>query len=131
MKRAWKKRGRLSTHGVRGKIHHSVFLTLIFRCYRLVFFLGNGTGQAKITELSPKIVYVHLPAKEMYHGTWQKVVQGIRFVHEQYMNEFDWLLRADDDTFMIMENLALFLSTKDATAPGRLLLCRGDQKRTP
>lgn len=46
-----------------------------------------------------------------------KVHNSFRFVHNNLMDTFDWLLKADDDTYMIMENLRYLLSNYNPKEP--------------
>jgi glycoprotein-N-acetylgalactosamine 3-beta-galactosyltransferase len=54
-----------------------------------------------------------------YLGIWDKLMQTLKLVVNQTLVEepYDWILKADDDTFVIMENLQSFLAgvTNDAT----------------
>ena len=44
------------------------------------------------------------------HNLWKKVKLSLQHVWENYNNTFDYLLKADDDTFVVMENLMSRLS---------------------
>ncbi len=59
-----------------------------------------------------------IEAQQGYWGIWDKLMQTLRIVLEQKI-DFDWILKADDDTFVIMENLLSFLSnsTRNETQP--------------
>lgn len=48
-------------------------------------------------------------AEPGYWGIWDKLMQTLRMILEKNM-EFDWILKADDDTYVIMENLHKFLA---------------------
>ncbi|KAM8715046.1 hypothetical protein ACLKA7_002145 [Drosophila subpalustris] len=52
-----------------------------------------------------------------YHDLWNKTREGFRHVWQQYGEQFDWFLKADDDTYVIMENLHHMLSAYDANLP--------------
>ena len=43
-------------------------------------------------------------------GLWSKVKLGFKHVYENHFDDFDWFLKADDDTFMVIENLKEMLS---------------------
>lgn len=55
---------------------------------------------------------LHLDIKEQYHNLSVKTFEMVKYVHKHLIDEFDWLLKADDDTYVIMENLRYFLSNK-------------------
>ena len=52
-----------------------------------------------------------------YDHLTQKSVLGFLFAYENYFNDFEWFLKADDDTFLIVENLKAFLSEQNALEP--------------
>lgn len=56
----------------------------------------------------------------------EQVREGCKYVHNTYNGQFDWFMRIDDDGFVIMENLMLFLHQRDPTKPGSC-----DSMKTP
>ncbi|XP_036341967.1 glycoprotein-N-acetylgalactosamine 3-beta-galactosyltransferase 1-like [Rhagoletis pomonella] len=74
------------------------------RCTRLVFLSSE-------TDVKLGAVSVVESASDTYDLLWHKVRQGFRYVYAQYYGDYDWFLKADDDTYVIMENLRYSLYT--------------------
>ncbi|CAF4000414.1 unnamed protein product [Adineta steineri] len=52
-----------------------------------------------------------------YDHLTQKTTLAFLFAYEKYFNDFDWFVKADDDTYLIVENLKAFLSDKNPSEP--------------
>ena len=52
----------------------------------------------------------------MYGKLTDKVYKTLRDVYLRY-NDYDWYLKADDDTFIFVDNLKSFLKTKNSSQP--------------
>jgi hypothetical protein len=50
---------------------------------------------------------------ETYNNLWRKFVAIFKLIHDGYLEEFDWFLFSDDDTFIIVENLEAYLSSDE------------------
>jgi len=48
---------------------------------------------------------------------WCKIKQGFEYVINEYVGQFDWIYKADDDTFAIIENLRHLVSDYDPNHP--------------
>ncbi|XP_059481257.1 glycoprotein-N-acetylgalactosamine 3-beta-galactosyltransferase 1-like [Neocloeon triangulifer] len=77
------------------------------RCDKLIFFSD---------EEDEDLPAVGIAAPKGRAGLWRKTVQAFIQVHDQFANEFDWFLKADDDTYVIVENLRRLLVLYDPNA---------------
>ena len=48
---------------------------------------------------------------------WSKTYAAFLNAYEQYVDSFDWFLKTDDDTYVIMENLKAFLAGYNPSKP--------------
>lgn len=52
-----------------------------------------------------------------YDHLTQKSTLAFLFAHEKHSNEFDWFIKADDDTYLFVDHLQWFLSEQNASDP--------------
>jgi hypothetical protein len=81
------------------------------RCNGLFFITESsndtrGLPIAPIANLTPG--YEHLT---------QKSVSALQYAYEYHFNNFDWFVKADDDTYIFMENLKAFLRKQNSSEP--------------
>ncbi|XP_070574455.1 glycoprotein-N-acetylgalactosamine 3-beta-galactosyltransferase 1-like isoform X2 [Ptychodera flava] len=60
---------------------------------------------------------VKLNATEGHAFLWGKTKAAFKYVYEHHFDEFDWFFKADDDTYLIIENLRFLLSQFDTQQP--------------
>ena len=60
-------------------------------------------------------VPIKVTEKKGYTQTWSKTRKTMELLHAQYLHQFDWFFKADDDTYVIMDNLRRFLHRKNSS----------------
>ncbi|XP_053958307.1 glycoprotein-N-acetylgalactosamine 3-beta-galactosyltransferase 1-like [Anastrepha ludens] len=78
------------------------------RCNRLLFMS---------TETDDELESIKLPVKEGRGNLWNKTREAMKYIYDNHFDDADWFLKADDDTYVIMENLRVFLYPLDTNAP--------------
>lgn len=48
---------------------------------------------------------------------WGKTRSAFKYAWDNYKDKYDWFMKADDDTFVIVENLKKFLSNYSPSDP--------------
>lgn len=85
----------------------SIKATWIKRCNE-VFFASN------VTDPSLPAVRIEHPGEESHGNLWRKTrALGVTLKNWPTIDRYDWVLRADDDAFVIMENLRHYLRSPE------------------
>ena len=87
---------------------HQVYRTWGKRCTYVEFLT---------TESDPEIPTIVSPTKEQYGQIWGKTKFGFNTAYEKYYDKVDWVMKADDDTYVIVENLRYLLSSYNTSDP--------------
>ena len=96
------------THPGKQKKAFTVKTTWGKRC-NVLLFLSNFDH--------PKLPIVKVNVSEDYYNLWTKIRFGFKYAYQHYHHQYDWVLKADDDTYVIIENLKLFLSSENSSKP--------------
>ena len=78
----------------------------------------DKTPNSREVEISKKLPIA--PIKNItagYEHLTQKSVLAFLFAYEHHFNDFDWFIKADDDTYLFVDNLRTFLSDKNSSDP--------------
>ena len=52
-----------------------------------------------------------------YSRLWGKVKSIWKILGERHLDDFDWFLKADDDTFIVVDNLRRFVESRNPRTP--------------
>ncbi|PAA76604.1 hypothetical protein BOX15_Mlig016758g1 [Macrostomum lignano] len=77
------------------------------------FFFSSDTGNTKPTGLP----LVSMKLVEDRDQLWDKTQAAFMYIYEHYLNDYDFFLKADDDSYIIVDNLRYFLRNTKATEP--------------
>ncbi len=74
---------------------------------------------SNFTDAALHAVNIPHPGKEEYANMWQKLRSMWGYVHRHYADKFDWFYVCGDDTFVMYENLAAYLTSEQLVSAVR------------
>jgi hypothetical protein len=109
--------------------HKAIMSTWGRRCVRLLFIVGSNKHQMTNMSDDGRAQLIHLvgwpclrahtthpPVRaqvmpETYENLWQKTKLAFKYIYDTYRASpiCDWVLKIDQDSYVIMENLQSFL----------------------
>lgn len=69
------------------------------------------------TDLTDGLDVVKVNVTEGRTNLWGKTKRALEHIYENYLDSYDWFLKADDDTFVIIENLKYLLYSYSPDMP--------------
>ncbi|XP_074023664.1 LOW QUALITY PROTEIN: glycoprotein-N-acetylgalactosamine 3-beta-galactosyltransferase 1-A-like [Numenius arquata] len=66
---------------------------------------------------APAFPAVGLPVGEGRHQLYWKTIRAFQYVHRHHLDQADWFLKADDDTFLVVANLRWLLAPHPPERP--------------
>ncbi|XP_059084622.1 glycoprotein-N-acetylgalactosamine 3-beta-galactosyltransferase 1-like isoform X2 [Tigriopus californicus] len=78
------------------------------RCNKLIFISSENDS------FLPSI---GLPVLEDWNNTWTNTKKVFKHVYENHIDEAEWFLKADDDSYIILENLRYLLQSHNHSNP--------------
>ena len=89
------------------------------RCDMLLFFSSKADS---------RFPAIGLNVREGRNRLFDKTRASLRYIYQHHLHDADWFLKADDDTYVIVENLRNFLSKLNPSDPhyiGRMFTTHG------
>lgn len=70
-----------------------------------------------MSSVSSDFPTVELNVSEGRENLYWKTIRALQYIHQHHLQDADWFLKADDDTFVVVENLRHLLARYDPEEP--------------
>ena len=90
------------------------------RCDRYFFVTESPQKNTTTTQLNFAKRLPIAPIKNItggYNHLTQKSTLAFLFAYENYFHDYEWFVKADDDTYLFVDHLRTFLSEKNTSEP--------------
>ncbi|XP_042894124.1 glycoprotein-N-acetylgalactosamine 3-beta-galactosyltransferase 1-like [Penaeus japonicus] len=85
------------------------------RCNKLIF-ISTKDGNVSQCILSKHQRHQRWQSQSI-RAFWNKTRSALKYIYSHFLNDYEWFLKADDNTFVLLENLRYLLRAYDTNDP--------------
>nr|XP_021489789.1 chondroitin sulfate synthase 3-like [Meriones unguiculatus] len=84
---------------------------------RVEFFSSQQPPGAALGQPPPPLPVIELPGVDDSYPPQKKSFMMIKYMHDHYLDKYEWFMRADDDVYIIGDKLEEFLRSLNSSKP--------------